>query len=196
MHIAIEGFDGVGKSTVAGLLAEKLCFTLVEKPLKYLFDPGGSDKNYIRIRNYINEISPGNRPLSAFFYGFGNIYLYEKFKGQNIITDRHILSNYAWSGSSESEPVFEAVYKSIGAPTYTFIIYAECNTIYDRLKNRNVNDSDLSKVNKSEDIYNKMVTFANKYNMPYSLIDTTLKSQETVLQIMIQELSNKGIINA
>ena len=38
MHIAIEGFDGVGKSTAAKKLAEKLGFLLVEKPLHFLFD--------------------------------------------------------------------------------------------------------------------------------------------------------------
>ena len=52
MHIAVEGFDGVGKSTAAKKLADKLGFLLVEKPLHFLFDEEG-DKEYIRIRDAV-----------------------------------------------------------------------------------------------------------------------------------------------
>jgi len=41
LHISIEGFDGVGKTTISQLLAKRLEFELVEKPLKYLFDHEG-----------------------------------------------------------------------------------------------------------------------------------------------------------
>ena len=75
MHIAIEGFDGVGKSTAAKKLAEKLGFLLVEKPLHFLFDEEG-DKQYIRIRNTVNQSK--NKQFTGWFYGLGNIYLYEK----------------------------------------------------------------------------------------------------------------------
>ena len=54
MHIAVEGFDGVGKSTAAKKLADKLGFLLVEKPLHFLFDEEG-DKEYIRIRDAVNK---------------------------------------------------------------------------------------------------------------------------------------------
>ena len=100
MHIAVEGFDGVGKSTAAKKLADKLGFLLVEKPLHFLFDEEG-DKEYIRIRDAVNKSS--NKHFTGWFYGLGNIYLYEKFKGQDIITDRHILSNYCWSGAPETD---------------------------------------------------------------------------------------------
>ena len=63
MHIAIEGMDGVGKSTISQRLANHLGFTLVEKPLKYLLDLEGEDQNYIRIRDYVNK--QPNRLLSS-----------------------------------------------------------------------------------------------------------------------------------
>ena len=66
MHIAIEGFDGVGKSTAAKKLAEKLGFLLVEKPLHFLFDEEG-DKEYIRIRNEVNQSN--NKQFTGWFYG-------------------------------------------------------------------------------------------------------------------------------
>jgi len=194
-HISIEGFDGVGKTTAATLLSERLGFTFVEKPLKYLFDPNGGDKEYLRIRDFMNAVSPHNRPLSACFYGLGNIYLYEKFKGQNIITDRHILSNYAWSGSEESKELFDTIVHILGAPTYTFIVYGDEETIYKRLKSRDENDSDLAKIKKSKIIYEKMECFAKEHRMPYLLIDTRDKTPDEIVNIMLETLRKEEIIN-
>ena len=42
-HISIEGMDGVGKSTTCKLLAEKLGYIFVEKPLHYLLDDGDDE---------------------------------------------------------------------------------------------------------------------------------------------------------
>jgi thymidylate kinase len=195
MHISIEGFDGVGKTTASRLLAEKLGFELVEKPLKYLCDTDGTDTNYIRIRDYINEVSPHNRPFSACFYGLGNLFLYEKYKGKNIITDRHLLSNYAWSGSVESEPIFDAVYGAIGAPEFTFIIYGNAETIKKRLLTRNMQDSDLKKIARTEEIYNKMKAFAEKHKMPHLVIDTASLTPEGVVEVMLAELRKRGLIH-
>ena len=74
MHIAIEGMDGVGKTTVANILAKKLNFTIVEKPLHLLFDQNDSFTNYIKYRDYVN-LQVDNDPLRAWFYGLGNIFL-------------------------------------------------------------------------------------------------------------------------
>jgi thymidylate kinase len=195
MHISIEGFDGVGKTTAARLLAERLNFTLVEKPLKYIFDPNGGDENYLRIRDYVNDRSAGNRPFSACFYALGNIFLYEQFKGQNIITDRHILSNYAWSGAPESEPIFDALYKTIGAPDYTFIIYGDTETIHKRLLSRDTQDSDLKKISKSEVVYEKMTRFVDAHKMPHIVIDTRGKTPERIVGIMVAKLTERGLID-
>ncbi|MFW5889412.1 MAG: deoxynucleoside kinase [Bacillota bacterium] len=196
MHISIEGFDGVGKSTVSKLLAKKLGFAFVEKPLKYLFDNHGGDSEYIRIRNYFNNISEKNRALSACFYSLGNLYLYEKFKDQDIITDRHILSNFAWSYGEESLELFDTIYNIIGSPKYTFILYGNKETIIKRLKSRNNNDADLAKINKHETIYKRMEFFANKHNMDYLLIDTSNISPKEIVDYIIEILIKRGIINA
>ena len=195
MHVSIEGFDGVGKTTASHLLAGRLGFELVEKPLKYLFDTDSTNTNYLRIRDYVNEVSPSNRPLSACFYGLGNIYLYEKFKGKNIITDRHLLSNYAWSGSPESEPIFDAIIKAIVAPDFTFIVYGDAQTIRKRLMSRDEQDSDLKKIAKTEEIYKKMFAFAEKHKMPYFVIDTQDKSPDDIVSVMLVELKKRGLIN-
>lgn len=38
MKIAIEGMDGVGKTTLSKALVEKLNYEYVDKPFKFLFD--------------------------------------------------------------------------------------------------------------------------------------------------------------
>lgn len=192
MHIAIEGFDGVGKSTAAKKLAEKLGFLLVEKPLHFLFDEEG-DKEYIRIRNEVNQSN--NKQFTGWFYGLGNIYLYEKFGGQNIITDRHILSNYCWSGTPETDYIFDAILKTTGSPDFTFLIYADPEVIEKRMRKRNPNDSDLRKVQYIKTAYEKMRSVIERYEMPGIVIDTTNLDEETVVELMMSELKKRGIIN-
>lgn len=193
MHIAIEGIDGVGKSTAAMNLAHALHFKLVEKPLQYLFDEEGSQSNYLRIRDQVNE-SP-NKRFTGWFYGLGNIYLYERFKGENIITDRHILSNYCWSGSDETEYIFDAIYRTIGAPDYTFLIYASPTAVEGRLRNRDPNDPDVRKVCEIPAAYRRMEHILSKYNMPGLVIDTSDMAEEKVVEIMINELKRVGLID-
>ena len=193
MHIAIEGIDGVGKSTAAENLARALNFKLVEKPLHFLFDEDGSEENYLRIRNRVNE-NP-NKLFTGWFYGLGNIYLYERFKDENIITDRHILSNYCWSGSEESEYIFDAIYKTIGAPDYTFLIYASPESVEKRLRNRDSDDPDLRKVEEIPSAYQRMIHILQKYEMPSLVIDTSAMPEKDVVDTMINELKRVGLID-
>ena len=193
MHIAIEGIDGVGKSTAAKNLAKELGFTLIEKPLHFLFDENGTDENYIRIRNEVNKSK--DKAFTGWFYGLGNIYLYEKFKGQNVITDRHILSNYCWSGDENTDYIFDAIYKTTGAPDFTFLIYADPNEVEKRLKSRSSSDPDLKKVAYIPTAYAKMEGILKKYDMPGMLIDTTHLTEKEVVDTMKKELIKRGILN-
>ncbi|MBO6073108.1 AAA family ATPase [bacterium] len=57
-HIAIEGMDGVGKSTVCQLLANRLGYKFIEKPFHYLLN---NDINLYRdITKKINAIPDPN----------------------------------------------------------------------------------------------------------------------------------------
>ena len=192
MHISIEGIDGVGKSSTAKLLADKINFKLIEKPLHYLFDEEG-ENNYIRIRDRVN--SSLCKEYTAWFYGLGNIFLYEKFKSENIITDRHIASNYGWSGAEHTDYIFDAIYKTIGAPTFTFLLYASEEEITKRIKHRDPNDSDLKKTKHSTEVYMKMKKILEKYNIPYLLIDSSAMSTEEVVNKIYTELKIMGFIS-
>ena len=188
-HISIEGMDGVGKTTICKLLSEKLNYKFVEKPLHLLFDDDlDSFDNYIRIRNKVNKND--NRVFTSWFYGLGSIYMYEYFKNEDIITDRHFASNYAWSGTDENNDVYELLLKKIGAPKLTVILYATPKVIISRLKSRNINDKDIHRVDKSEMVYSKMIYFCNKFKLPYILIDTSNLTPKDIVDKILMEIAN------
>jgi len=190
MHIAIEGIDGVGKSTAAKAVADALGFLFVEKPLSLIFDGDGTTKNYILIRDYFNE--QPDRFLSAWFYGLGNLYIHERFKGQNIVTDRHLLSNYSWSGTADNIEVYDLLVKRLGAPDYTFLLYGDPETVAARIRGRDITDKDIEKTKLIPVIYKKMEDFCKRYNMPYLVIDTGKLNAAEVAALIIKTV--KGIM--
>ena len=186
-HISIEGMDGVGKSTTCKLLAEKLGYIFVEKPLHYLLDDSDEEiKQYQKVAKRVNA-NP-NRNFTAWYYGLNNIYLYEKFKDQNIVTDRHIVSNYCWSGTTYNKDIYNLILKKIGKPKLTVILYATPETILSRLKKRDINDSDIVKVGKSEKAYERMIYFCETKKLEYIVIDTTNKTPETVVDEILKRI--------
>lgn len=185
-HISIEGMDGVGKSTTCKLLAEKLGYEFVEKPLHYLLDDNGEITRYQEVARRVN--SNPNRDFTSMFYGLGSIYMYELFKDKNIVTDRHLASNYAWSGTDYNKDVYDLVIKKIGVPKLTVILYSPTGVIVGRLKKRDKDDKDIARAEKSEIIYNRMISFCKNNGFPYKVIDTSKMTPEEVLDEILKEL--------
>ena len=190
-HISIEAMDGVGKSTTCKLLSERLGYKFVEKPLHYLFDES-EDKfdEYLRIRDQVNA-NP-NRVFTSWFYGLGSIYMYELFKDQNIVTDRHFASNYAWSGAENNGEVYDLLIKKLGVPKLTVILYSPSETIMNRLMTRNKEDNDIKKAKKSEMIYSRMIEFCKTRELPYLVIDTSNLKPEEVVDRIVEELNKNA----
>ena len=190
IHISIEGMDGVGKTTTCRLLAEKLGYKYVEKNLRFLFDENNGYDNYFRIRDKVNADS--DRLFTSWFYGLGNVYLYSRFKDENIITDRHFLSNFAWSGTEDNIEVYDLLVKKLGFPALTVILYANEKALFERLRSRDENDSDLDKVKKAKEKYEKMVFFCEKYEMPYMVIDTSELCPEQVVELIMKRIEGRA----
>lgn len=185
-HISIEGMDGVGKSTTCKLLAEKLGYIFVEKPLHFLLDDDGKITQYQKVAKRVNA-NP-NRDFTAWYYGLNNIYLYDRFKDKNIVTDRHIVSNYCWSGTEYNKDIYNLILKKIGKPKLTVILYATPGAILKRLKTRDINDADISKVEKSEEAYERMIYFCEMKKLKYIVIDTSDKTPEETVDIILRKL--------
>ena len=188
-HIAIEGMDGVGKTTASKLLAERLGYKFIDKNLRELFDDGNSYDNYIRIRDKVNA-SP-DRLFTAWFYALGNIYLHTAHEKENIVTDRYFLSNYAWSGTDNNTEVYDLLIKKLGFPDLTVILYADEHAILSRLRHRNELDSDIKKVILAKEKYEKMIYFCEKYKMPYMVIDTSNLSPEDVVEVIMKRIEGR-----
>lgn len=188
-HIAIEGMDGVGKTTASKLLAKRLGYKFIDKNLRELFDDGDSYDNYIRIRDKVNA-SP-DRLFTAWFYALGNIYLHTAHEKENIVTDRYFLSNYAWSGTDNNTEVYDFLVKKLGFPDLTVILYADEHAILSRLRHRNELDSDIKKVILAKGKYEKMIYFCEKYKMPYMVIDTSNLSPEDVVEVIMKRIEGR-----
>lgn len=188
-HIAIEGMDGVGKTTASKLLAKRLGYKFIDKNLRELFDDGDSYDNYIRIRDKVNA-SP-DRLFTAWFYALGNIYLHTAHEKENIVTDRYFLSNYAWSGTKNNDEVYDLLVKKLGFPDLTVILYADEHAILSRLRHRNELDSDIKKVILAKEKYEKMIYFCEKYKMPYMVIDTSDLSPDEVVEIIMKRIEGR-----
>lgn len=186
-HISIEGVDGVGKSTTCKLLAERLGYIFVEKPLHFLLDDCDEEfEQYKKVAKRVNANS--NRNFTAWYYGLNNIYLYDKFKNQNIVTDRHIVSNYCWSGTDYNDDIYNLILTKIGKPKLTVILYAIPEIILTRLKKRNINDPDIAKVPKSEKAYERMIYFCEKKKLEYIVIDTSNITPEETVNLIIKRI--------
>ena len=192
MHIAIEGLDGVGKTTIAKELAKRLNFKFIDKPFKFITDKEDSIENYLEITKKVNrQMSP---VIKRLFYGIGNILLKEKFQDDNIITDRHLVSNYFCNTNGKQDDIFEILLKYSSIPKITFLIYADENVRKQRMIERNPLDEDIKKVNTLDNPYEKMKNYLEINNMEYVLIDNTyLECNESVEKI-ISILKEKKII--
>ncbi len=192
-HISIEGMDGVGKTSVCCKLSEKLGYEFVEKPFHYLLDDAGITEEgelpfetYRKLARTVNK-NP-NRNFTAMFYALGSLYMYERFKDSFIVTDRHLASNYAWSGSDYNSDIYELIISKIGKPKLTVILYAPQQVIEERLQKRSITDPNLAKAGKTEEIYFRMIDFCEKKGFDYLLIDTSDKSIDEVVNLIEKKL--------
>ena len=72
------------------------------------------------------------------------------------------------------------------------ILYASPEVRLSRIYNRNKNDKDLNDQNIKTDEYRKMVKFAEKFGMPYIIIDT----EEKDVQKIVEEIEKKIILKS
>ncbi len=192
MKIAIEGMDGVGKTTIAQELAKRNNYTYIGNAIHQLFGITDKDSSYYKMfQSKEDEIflRSGNDIIRAWLCSLGNIYTATQVKDKDIIVDRHILSNFQQNGTRENIKIYQTLIELIGIPDMSVILYASPEVRLERIYNRNKEDKDLRDKSIITDEYNKMIKFAKKFKMPYIVINTERKSIENI----IQEIEEKVI---
>lgn len=188
MIIAVEGMDGAGKTEISKHICQQHGFTFIEKPLHYFYNDSAENQyaDLMKVAKRMYNIE--DNVLKSWYIALGNIYVARMFQNDNIVIDRHLVSNYYWNGSIDSDPVFKALIETSGTPDLTILLYATPKTRMERLRKRDKDDPDLDDPEKKDDGYNKMVYFLEKYNLPYIVINTENKTLDEVKQIADNEI--------
>lgn len=84
--------------------------------------------------------------------------------------------------------------KIIQKPTITIVLTADETTIRERITNRNPNDPDLDKVDRSQKQIKTIVDYAIKYDFSYIEIDTSNRSINEIVDDIINYLKTNKII--
>ena len=191
MMIAIEGMDGVGKTEISKHISRQYGFIFIEKPLHYFYNDGVEQKyaDFMKVAERMYDIN--DSMIKSWYFSLGNIYVARMFENENVVIDRHLVSNYYWNGDLKSEPIFESLIATSGVPDLTILLYASPKTRFERLRKRDQEDPDLSDPDKMDDGYNKMIYFVEKFKLPYIVINTenkTLDEVKGIVDIEIQKL--------
>lgn len=187
MKIAIEGMDGVGKTTIAKRLAKKLDFKYIGKPLTMFFkqNKNGEYKEFDKLSRKIMDLD--DPVIKAWFFGLGNLYSIRKFENIDLVIDRHFASNYFWNGCEESNRIYRVLIDIIGKPDITILLYASVNERLKRIRNRNDQDYDIFDKEKHVYGYDKMIKFLDTFDINYILIDTENKNIDKVCRECLDE---------
>lgn len=147
-------------------------------------------KNYMRISSYINNQEDIN--LKAWFYGLGNILLTRQFKDINIVTDRHLVSNYFWNSTEDNADLFKCLVDITGKPDLSILIYTSPDVRLQRILGRNAKDSDIDEIHLFPYAYEKMESFLKNNSMKYALLDSSelnlFEVVDEVIRIVKKEL--------
>jgi thymidylate kinase len=184
MIIAIEGMDGVGKTTIAKILSKRLNFQYIKEPLEELFELNPSHLRKISEKIFNNFSSK----LISLYLSLGDSYILEKYKNQNIILDRHVLLNYFWNGNEDTKDLFLVEKKMFGCPELIIILEASVETRKKRITERDHNDEDLNSEKKMSYGYDKLINYVEDNNYRYIVINTDTMNIDKVISECLKQI--------
>lgn len=184
MIIAIEGMDGVGKSTCAKSLAKFLNYEYVATPIQTFFKGGTNNPEFKNSMNIMYDMS--DSVIKSYFIGLGNLVACRN--KDNLVLDRHFASNYFWNGTPESDIVFKHLIEIVGKPDLTVLLKGSVETRLQRLYHRDPNGWDLKDKEKHALGHDKMEDFLIKFEIPYVAVDTDLMNPTQVFETVKQHV--------
>lgn len=180
MRIAIEWMDRCGKTTVSKILVEKLGYKYVDKPFKFLFESLNINESQLKDLEWKLE----DEALLTLFYGLGLLYGTRCNLDQDIIYDRHFVSNYYWHGDEETTPLHKELIRLCGEPDLTVLLKASVSTRMNRIYTHNHQDKNLANCTMYDDGYDKMEQFLQNSGFNYIVIDTEHLVPEDIADIV------------
>lgn len=190
MVIAVEGMDGAGKTTICSHIERTFNFINIDKPTKYLFEDENGIIDYEKFKKTLEKVYRLSSKERAKFFGEGNKIAVNRYKGLDIVLDRHLVSNYYWNGDKSQRKYFKKLVSECGLPDLTIFLYASPKIRYERLKKRNSKDIDLYDESVFEEGTKKHLEFILQYNLPFVFIDTNDKSISEVCREVDIELKS------
>ena len=182
MKIVIEGMDGVGKSTVALEVAQKLGAKYVDGLLLNFFKENGLTAPEIdTVRKVMDLFADNdNSILRTWIYGFANLFNLMHYD-TDVVIDRHCLTTFYYNGDEKSKMLYQIMQKLSGKPDIIILLRASEKTRRARIIGRKYNDSDLLSAQKMAYGYDKMELTAKFLNLPCQIVDTDEKKLTQVV---------------
>lgn len=190
MKIAIEGMDGSGKTTIAKALAKRFNYRYIDRPFAFLFEEMGFNVEQIKAIEW-KLWETEDEALISLLYSMGLLYGTRCIDDENIIYDRHYVSNYYWRGNEETTPLQQEIINLGGVPDLTILLHASIDVRISRIKSRDFKDPDLSNVAMYDYGYNKMISFLETNNFPFVVLETDSKTPDEVITEAISVILNK-----
>jgi thymidylate kinase len=179
MHIAIEGMDGVGKTSAAKLLAKRLKMQYYSKTFHAMRDTCGHYDNFIALNDYVGQLS------NHFNFGLRGAFLYCKLNGIDVVSDRYFVSNFWAHTHGHHYDELKSTIELLGEPDITFLLYGEQEIIRRRMLGRNPYDKDIVKIDYIPQAYVVMKEFLARTGLKNVVIDTSRCSLEEVVDLMV-----------
>ena len=131
--VAIEGFDGSGKTSIAKWIAEYLGYEYHKSPSEAFAD----------VREKFDSVSIPMHERLAFYTGdcIRMSMMFEQNPDKKYVLDRYYYSTVAYHEAKQpgvTSPLTE-IYKSLHKPDVVFLIISDFETIIHRIKSRNEN---------------------------------------------------------
>lgn len=193
MLVAIEGMDGVGKTSVVNKVSSDMGIIKVEKPGQQIFNLSSNEERDLIYKLYNYE----SNDLTAWYYFMCYMTVKKQYEKEDIaITDRSFLSTYYYDFKEQNSTLFDSFIKTGGAPDMSIILYASPTCRLDRIRKRNSNDNDLQRQKVLIDGYNRYIEGAEKYKIPYMIINTeifNLDETSEICKTIISNLKDKNL---
>lgn len=182
MIVAVEGMDGVGKTTICEFIEKRFGFINIEKPTKYMFEDKNGNIDYDKYYKTLNTIYKKDELARSEFFAKGNFIAVTKYPNSNVVLDRHLLSNFYWNANNKLYDFYDKLIELCGKPDLTIYLYATPETRYNRLKERNINDIDLNDPTVLVDDMTKNIEFLEYFGFNYRIIYTDNKTINEVCE--------------